>query len=345
MAASRSLGATNHEGGGLKTEADSRTTPLFERTMALIPSESTLRTSYFTVEPTRMMRASGYEWDHEIRVALPVSYAETTKTYPVLWITDNTLEAALSVLGQLDLILVGVGADRIPVVESSNRRIYDFMPDEDLYARDPHGDHLRREMPALFPGYRGGGAARFLDFLIDDVRSALASEYRMDSLDHGLFGFSGGGTFVGFSIFARPGAFARYICGSPALYSCNHRVFDLEEQYAAEHDDLPAHVFLGAGEGELTEHLISAWGCASSMAKLAETLSFRGYPSLRLTVKVFAGETHPTMLAPLLSWGVRSVWGDEIFPELFRVDESDQSDGRPEPATNITEEAASDAHH
>jgi hypothetical protein len=64
----------------------------------------------------------------------------------------------------------------------------------------------------------------------------------------------------------------------------------------------------------IDEPLIDAFGAVSSTAKMAETLSFRGYPSLRLTVKIIPGETHATMLPHLISSGVRSLWGDAVFP-------------------------------
>jgi len=300
------------EGVDMKTEIS----PL-ERRMSLVPSEAPLRTVFFTVEPARTMRTDGFDWEYEIRVALPVSYATTERTYPVLWITDNDLEAALVAVGYVDLIIVAVGAPRVPVRESAERRAYDLKPGENYLFDGPGGDWLRREyetnMPELLQ-FKGGGAGPFLDFLVDEVRPVLASEYRMDPEGHSLAGYSAGGTFVCNALLSRPEAFARYICGSPSLYSGDYTVFQLEEGYAATHDDLPARVFFGAGEGEITQHLISALGIVSGMVRLVETLSFRTYPSLDLTVKIFPGESHATMLVPLLSWGVRSVWGDEIRP-------------------------------
>jgi len=120
-------------------------------------------------------------------------------------------------------------------------------------------------------GTRGaGGAARFLDFLVEEVKRFLASEYRMRSLDHGLFGFSQGGTFVGYTLFTQPGAFARYICGSPALNSSNHRIFELEEEYAARNGDIPVSVFFGGGELEMAEDWISGTGIVTSMARMPQ---------------------------------------------------------------------------
>jgi predicted alpha/beta superfamily hydrolase len=301
-----------HEGGStLKSDPEaSIAAPLDWQSVTQL--EAPLRTS-FAVEPARTMRAEGFEWEHEIRVALPLSYAHTTKSYPVLWITDNNnLEVALSILGGMDLILVSVGSGRISNGEWQTRRTYDFCPDEDYLFGGPAGEYVRANSPPEWLMNKGGGAARFLDFLIDDVRPTLMSEYRMDSADHGIVGYSGGGTFVGYALFARPGGFSRYLCGSPGLYHSNYSIFELEKRYAEEHNDLRAHVFLGAGEAEITEPFINGLGLVSSMVKMAETLSFRGYPSLRLGVKVFSGESHGTTFPSFLSWGVRFVWGDTI---------------------------------
>jgi predicted alpha/beta superfamily hydrolase len=292
---------------------------------ALVPQEAPLRSGFFTVEPARTMRARGFEWDHELRVALPASYGSGNSSYPVLWIMDNQLEESLALLQSRELILVSVGSPRVPTQDNAVRRTYDFTPGPDQFFDGPLGDSLRRHLEALWPETATpeatGGAQEFLDFLVDDARQVLAADYRMDPEDHGIVGFSQGGTFVGFSLFARPGAFKRYILGSGALYTGNGAIFDLEATYAAEHDDLPAHVFLAAGDGEITEPVLSSFGLVSATARLAETLTSRGYPSLRLTMKVFPGETHQTMFPLLLSWGVRTVWGDNASPFTTRGEE------------------------
>jgi predicted alpha/beta superfamily hydrolase len=293
--------------------------------MSLVPAEAALRNRFFTVEPPRVMRAPEYGWDHEIRVALPVSYAEGERTYPVLWITDNLLETALAVFAQVptEVILVAVGAGLVTRGEWIRRRSYDFYPVEDVFPEGPAGDCLRQRGAALDPelsGLRtGGGAGRFLDFLIDEVRPALAADYRTDPHDHALVGYSAGGTFATYAMFARPEAFAKYLCCSPSLYACRSMVFDLEDRYACEHRDLRVSAFFSAGEAEATESSISPLGCLSSMARMAEILSFRAYPSLELAVRVFPGETHATIFASALRWGVATLWGKAIVPEIVQT--------------------------
>jgi len=298
-----------------------------ERWVQLSPLTAPLRTTWFAIEEARIMRAEGFEWEHEIRVALPWTYTGGKRTYPVLWLTDNCLEAALSAVAGADVILVSVGAGDIPIQEAGARRTYDFMPTTNVFPHGALGECMRAQLALVSANFEeppGGGAARFLDFLVDDVRSTLAGEYRMDPNDHALFGFSHGGAFVAYALFAKPGAFARYICGSPTLASCHYYVLGMEEQYAAAYDDLPAHVFLGFGEAEMTEGSLAGWGCVSSAARLAEMLTLRAYPSLRLTAKAFPGESHGTMLLRMLSSGTREVWGSDVFP--FRHSDRSNSD-------------------
>ena len=142
------------------------------------------------VEPARMVRAKGWQWDHEVRVWLPPSYRSSTRTYPTLWVTDNSLEVAQAALtgagfaGAPELIVVAVGAPRgTGILEFQRRRTYDFIP-------------VKSSMGASFaavPDSMVGGAPGFLDFLVNQLRPMLAKEYRMDPNDHGYAGHSGGG--------------------------------------------------------------------------------------------------------------------------------------------------------
>jgi len=158
------------------------------------------------------------------------------------------------------------------------------------------------------PPMEGGGAGKFLGFIVDEVRADLSRKYRMAD-DHALFGDSGGGYFCAYALFARPGAFSRYICGSPPLHGGNFELFRMEERHAKAHDDLKAAVFFGAGEAEMLEkNIIPAWGIVSSTARMAEILGLRKYPSLKLHVRIFPEEDHASVVPLNLSWGLRLVW-------------------------------------
>lgn len=270
---------------------------------------TTLRTQY-TLEEPRLMAIDGYPFGHELRVALPPSYASSDRSYPVLWVTDNALETALTTVGGRELIIVAVGSVAGSTDRPHGGRAYDFYPQHDISQTGPIGEYLRALEGGDASPHVGGGAPRFRDFLIDQARPALAADYRMDPVDHALEGCSAGGWFTLYTMFTRPGAFSKYIAGAPALYYCQDLIWRIEEEYAAAHDDLVADLFLATGDAEMTTDFI--FSCFSAMAKMIERLSFRAYPSLKLRYKILLGETHASCLPHVLSSGVRELWGDSI---------------------------------
>jgi predicted alpha/beta superfamily hydrolase len=270
-----------------------------------------------SIEPPVAVRAAAFGWDYEVQVALPASYGvRPDKHYPVLWLTDGPMIFPLAVgllngmvIGGLapEMIIVGVGcAGEAGVGEWSRRRTIDFMPPGDTsYFEGPGGDFIR-SLGAMAEPQR---ADDLLAFLVDDLRPSLARSYRMDD-DHGLLGHSGGGMFASWALFARPGAFRRYIIGSPSSNAADRAAFQLEAAYAAANTDLKADVFIGAGEREIGQPLMAAWGIVSSAVLLAETLVLRRYPSLKVTTRIFPGKDHYNALADILSEGVHAVWAD-----------------------------------
>jgi uncharacterized protein len=275
-----------------------------------------------SIEPAVAMRTAAFDWDYEVQVALPASYGVMPdKHYPVLWLTDGPLLFHLAVgllnllvVGGLapEMIIVGVGCtSEAGVAEYGRRRIIDLTPPGKSMLYDgPGGDFMRK---LGVPADLSQQADDLLAFLVDEVRPALARTYRMDD-DHGLMGHSGGGMFASYAMFARPGAFRRYIIGSPSSNAVDKAAFRLEAAYAAANTDLAANVFFGAGEQEIGQLFMAAWGIVSAPVLMAETLLLRQYPSLKVTTRIFQGKDHFTVLADVISEGVRAVWADKVDP-------------------------------
>jgi predicted alpha/beta superfamily hydrolase len=112
--------------------------------------------------------------------------------------------------------------------------------------------------------------------------------------------------FCAYTLVAQPKAFKRYICGSAPLAAGDYEVFRIEERYAQQHEDLPASTFFGVGEKEVLD--ANTLGVFSSTARFAEILKTRAYPSLTLSFRAFEGEGHISVIPPLVSFGLRSVW-------------------------------------
>ena len=276
------------------------------------------------IQPSTAVHSTVFGWDYEVQVALPASYgAMPEKSYPVLWLTDGPTIFPLAVglinslfVGGLvpEMIVVGVGcAGEAGLAEFGRRRNIDFTPPgKSIQFEGPGGDFIRK---VAGEGMPEGKADDFLAFLIDQLRPALAETYRMDA-DHGLMGHSGGGMFASYALFARPGAFRRYIIGSPSSNAVNKAAFRLEAEYAAANTDMKADVFFGAGEREIGQLFMAAWGIVSAPVLMAETLLLRQYPSLKVTTRIFPGKDHFSVMADVISEGIRAVWADSVDPSV-----------------------------
>lgn len=254
------------------------------------------------VEPARLVRPTGWQWDQEVRVWLPPTYRASNRTYPTLWVTDNNLEvvqAALVGAGTRsvpELIVVAVGAPRgTEVLEFGRRRTYEFIPAKSVMG----------PMFTAVPDSMIGGAAGFLDFLVNQLRPLLAKEYRMDPTDHGYAGHSGGGQFGLYVLFNKPESFTKYLISSPAAHQ---PWLDMEDAWFAQHKDLKARVFLSAGEAEIADPALAAAEIASTTVLVSQRLAVRKYPSLELTARMFPGEDHLSVLPIAYTHGIRYLW-------------------------------------
>jgi predicted alpha/beta superfamily hydrolase len=272
-----------------------------------------------SIEPTRTVRTAAFDWDYDVEVALPPSYrVAPDKHYPVLWVTDGNwmFQLAVGLLNILvmgghapEMIVVGVGCPAAAgAAEWSRRRRIDFYPP----GKTPYWDGPGSDYVSSLAGMDGPRQAdAFLAFLVDELRPALAAAYRMDA-DHGLMGHSGGGMFASYALFARPGAFRRYIIGSPSSNASEKAAFRLEAAYSAVNTDYKADVFFGVGEREISQVLPAAMGLASSAILMAETLRVRRYPSLKVTTRVFPGKDHINVTADVMGEGISAVWADRV---------------------------------
>lgn len=295
--------------------------------LAAIPGA---RTNMDVLRP-RSFQSKAFSYEHQVTVALPASYAvQPKRAYPVLWVLDSPL-IMRSVVGLLDvlvlgnlapeMIVVGVGSAPEEGLAGVGRRVMDFSPPGKGYA--PPGVAGERWLAlAPVPDFPHKADA-FLSFLVDEIRPQLAAEYRFSG-EHALFGHSAGGMFAAYSLLTRPEAFQKVIIGSPYLEGVNGAVFATEAKYAADHKDLKARVFLGAGENEAEEYFVAISGTLESTVRLSRTLIARHYPSLVLSTRIFAGKDHYTVLPDLIISGIGYLWRDEIarMPSSWPVREA-----------------------
>jgi predicted alpha/beta superfamily hydrolase len=292
------------------------------------------------VLPAANVQASAFSYPHQLMVAVPASYAaQPHRTYPVLWVLDSPL-IMRSVVGLLDvlvlgnlapeMIVVGVGSPPEEGLAAVGRRVMDFSPPGKGYA-PPGLAGQRWTALAPIPEFPHK-ADSFLALLVDEIRPKLAQTYRFSG-EHALLGHSAGGMFAAYSLFKRPGAFQKMIIGSPYLEGVEGAVFAAEAQYAAQHTDLPARIFLGAGENEVAEYFLAMSGILESTTRMSRTLITRHYPSLNVSTRIFAGKDHYTVLPEVIINGIEFLWREEIAnlpsPWPARTQQTDPDQRKP----------------
>ena len=80
-----------------------------------------------------------------------------------------------------------------------------------------------------------------------------------------------------------------------------HQALQCERDYAASHSDLPAKIFMAAGS-------LEPGSLVRNVRRMSEALQGRGYSGLDLTMRIFEGQTH-TSVIPYNLTGLNVVYG------------------------------------
>lgn len=245
---------------------------------------------------------------YEVWVALPPSYAENDRRYPVVFTTDadygfpliRSLRRRVGAKGRNleDFILVGLSYGVGEASMPSKRR--DYTPSDPFARPGAPADAYDRD--SVY-----GQAAAYRDYIERDVFPLIAREYRADMDRKVYVGHSLGGLFGSYVLLTKPTMFRHYILGSPSLWFDRHRLFDLEADYAKRHRALPANVFLSIGAYETTgdgPRYFENTDMVGDMARFERVLESRGHSGLRIESEVLPDEDHLTVLPRTITHGL-----------------------------------------
>ena len=197
----------------------------------------------------RLLKSRVNGVDYQIDVALPHGYATSHKRYAVMYMLDGNVFFPSSPLrtawppvwSRKELIVVGIG---YPVKDSGFwSREYNTSRARD-YTTKP-------AKPAGGVSAGAGGAPAYLRFLREELIPFIDSSYRTVPGDRGLMGHSYGGLFVAYALTHVPSLFQKYALGSPSLWWDGEAGLRWESEYAAEHTEMRARVYIYGGAVEL----------------------------------------------------------------------------------------------
>lgn len=203
------------------------------------------------------------------------------------------------------VIVVGVGYGGDSGFRDQMRlRNYELTPNSDE-------DYLKRAAEQGQPlDERGlGGAPGFLEFITLELAPFIETHYDADPADRGYFGYSLGGLFGAYALLREPPAFQRFILGSPSLWWNRAETLESEATRAEGSPQLPARVYISAGElEEAPGGPIPPWArMVSNALQFSNALASRGYEGLSLDFDIIRGVGHQA--PPMLIQGLKSVYG------------------------------------
>jgi predicted alpha/beta superfamily hydrolase len=243
--------------------------------------------------------------DLQLFIKLPWSYERSDKAYPVLYTTDANrnfpIYATTSLIYETpgpktpEILIVGIGycldAMRLKgLAQWAIWRTHDLTP----ISRPETDQWWSERLSALLQGetveVHTGGAEKFLSAISDEIIPFIEANYRAESTDRGLAGYSDGGLFTLYTLFHKPELFKRYFAGSPSMW--DQLILD-EEAYTASHTDLPAKLLVTAGEKEVK--------LLEKLSPFIKKLQSRGYPRLALQFKIYEDEGHASAMPGAIS--------------------------------------------
>ena len=191
----------------------------------------------------RTLKSRFVDQEYKLQIFLPPGFADTSKSFPVLYVLDGdkSFGMAKDIVDWLifrreipQIIIVGIAYD-----EGSkawwDKRSRDYTPWKD-----------RTKIWGDWP--LAGGADNFKKFLQEELIPFIDATYRTVKSDRTIAGLSIGGLFAAYVLFSEPSIFQRYIMSGSALIWDDFHLFKLEEEFSSKHKSLPASVYTAVGE-------------------------------------------------------------------------------------------------
>ena len=259
----------------------------------------------------RDIRAQALKRDYQLYVALPDSYRQGNKRYPVLFVVDANYSFAIvrniaqrlnKHAGMEEVVVVGLSYANGDGGVYSRRR--DYTP------TTPRKHDYRSDMPGRQPAF--GEAKAYGQFISGEVFPFIASNYRVNMQRKVFIGHSYGSLLGLQFLLTQPRTFEHYILGSPSLWFDDGVMFDREIAYAASHKDLPASIYFGIGSteklapGKQRSRAEDHVDMLADLRDFDKALGAHRYPGLKVRLDVFDGEDHASVFPFLLTHGLRT---------------------------------------
>ncbi len=232
---------------------------------------------------------------YELVISLPASYKNSpNKRYPILYYTDAQWDAPLlnSIYQDLafdkavpELVMVGITYSGVKPNYTA-LRTKDLTPTKDEnFVRD------------------SGGGEAFLTFIKETAIPKVENEYRIDTRQRAIAGWSFGGLFALYAMYSEPELFTRCIAVSPAIPWDNEYISQLDDEFFKANGKFSARLFISYGSNE-------APAFVASVSEFQNKIKNRKAPNLQLMNYGVENMAHAGAKASAYAQGLVWVWKD-----------------------------------
>jgi len=232
-----------------------------------------------------------------VQVGLPIGYAPSKKSYPVLYVLDGdksfgmTKEIADWLMWSKeikDIIVVGIS----------------YGQGMDAWWQKRARDYSHCDDTINFKGWfkQTGGAENFLKFVKNELFPVINKNYKTNQDSTAIMGISLGGMLNTYVLFTQPDLFKGYIIIAPCLVWNNDSILKMEVEYFSNHKDLNKLVYMTYGSLDSKGIIIN------STNELVQTIQKCNYEGLKFTPRIFEGETHISVFSTALTNGLKSIF-------------------------------------
>jgi predicted alpha/beta superfamily hydrolase len=235
--------------------------------------------------------------DYIIQVGLPIGYAPSKKSYPVLYVLDGdksfgmTKEIADWLMWSKeikDIIVVGISYGQ-GMDAWWQKRARDYS-----HCADTINVKWVKE---------AGGADNFLKFVKNELFPVINQNYKTNQDSIAIMGLSLGGMLGTYILFTQPELFKGYIIIAPSLGWNNNSILKMEDEFYKNHKELNKLLYMAYGSLDNNKVLV-----VNPSKDFMQTLQKRNYTGLKFVPEVLEGETHISVYATALTHGLKTIF-------------------------------------
>jgi predicted alpha/beta superfamily hydrolase len=235
--------------------------------------------------------------DYIIQVGLPIGYAPSKKSYPVLYVLDGdksfgmTKEIADWLMWSKeikDIIVVGISYGQ-GMDAWWQKRARDYS-----HCADTINVKWVKE---------AGGADNFLKFVKNELFPVINQNYKTNQDSIAIMGLSLGGMLGTYILFTQPELFKGYIIIAPSLGWNNNSILKMEDEFYKNHKELNKLLYMAYGSLDNNKVLV-----VNPSKDFMQTIQKRNYTGLKFVPEVLEGETHISVYATALTHGLKTIF-------------------------------------